>query len=92
METIQVYKDSDGNLHDDYQKAILAQADIIGQALDTLIGDTDHEITSAQRHRIVLNTMKSKEFRTKVIALCNAVESEHWEEMQFLLTRYKWFN
>ena len=92
METIEVYKDSDGNLHDDYDKAILSQADIIGQALDTLIGDTDREITSARRHRMVLNTMKSKDFKSKVIALCNAVESEDWEEMQHFLIRYKWFN
>ena len=92
METIQVYKDSDGNLHDDYDKAILAQADSIGQALDTLLGDTDHGMTRVCRTRMILNTVKSKEFKNKVIALYNAVESEDWEEMQAVITRYKWFN
>ncbi len=92
METLEVYKDSDGNLHNDYDKAILSQADIIGQALDTLIGDTDHGMTSVCRHRMILNTMKSKDFKSKVIALCNAVENEDWEEMQGFLIRYKWFN
>lgn len=92
MTKIEVYKDSDGKLHDDYDKAILAQADIIGQALDNLIGDTDHGMTSVCRTRMILNTVKSKEFKSKVIALCNAVESEDWEEMQAFLVRYKWFN
>jgi hypothetical protein len=92
MEKLEVYKDSDGNLHDDYEKAILAQADIIGLALDTLIGDTDHGMTSVCRTRMMLNTLKSKDFKAKVIALCNAVKSEDWEELQHCLIRYKWFD
>ena len=90
MEKLEVYKDSDGNLHDDYDKAMLSQADIIGQALDTLIGDTDRGMTSVCRTRMVLNTIKSKDFKTKVIALCNAVENEDWEELQHCLIRHKW--
>lgn len=92
MEEIEVYKDSNGNLHEDYNQAMAAQADIIGSALDSLIGDTDHGMTSVCRTRMILNTMKSKAFKDKVIALHRALESQDWEEMREWHIRSKWFD
>lgn len=92
MKTIEVYKDSSGNLHEDYDKAMMAQADIIGEALDNLIGDIDDtRITKTDRHRVIINTMKSKLFKAKVTALYDAVESENWQGMLDYLTRQRWF-
>jgi len=86
MEKITAYRDSNGHLHDCYGQAVKAQSDIIGQALDDLIGDT------ANRYRLVMDMMKSKDFKANVFKLCNAVESEDWEEIQSYLIKCKWFN
>ncbi len=93
MEKITAYRDSNGHLHDCYGQAVKAQADIIGQALDDLIGDTKRtRITKAEHYRLAMGTMKSKNFKANVIKLCNAVESEDWEEIQSYLMKSKWFN
>ncbi len=41
---------------------------------------------------VLMGTMKSKNFKANVIKLCNAVESEDWEEIQSYLMKSKWFN
>lgn len=92
MEKITAYRDSDGHLYDDYGQAANAQADIIGQALDNLMVDIEHSrITKVDRHRLIINTMKSKDFKANVIKLCNAVENEDWENLQDYLIKTNWF-
>ena len=86
MEQITAYRDSNGHLYDDYGQAANAQADIIGQALDTLMADIEHS-----KYRLIMNTMKSKDFKANVIKLCNAVENEDWENLQDYLIKKNWF-
>jgi len=92
MEKITAYRDSNGHLYDDYGQAANAQADIIGQALDNLMIDIGHSrITKADRHRLIANTMKSKDFKSNVYKLFNAVENEDWGNLQDYLIKTNWF-
>jgi hypothetical protein len=88
MNTIEAYKTTDGQIFEEYTKAIKHQSEIVGELLDSLIPvDESGRMTHVDRHRLLMSMLKSKELRSIVRQLYIATECDEWEECRQYVAR-----
>ncbi len=74
MKEITAYQTTDGRIFTDERSAKSHQQDLIGAALDNLVGnDNRGNITRVDRQSMLINTMKDPFFEGKVKALYNSL-------------------
>jgi len=74
VQTLEAYQTSDGQLFTDDQTAARHQLDIVGEMLDGLLPHDDRgNVTSCDRHNILMKQLKDPELLKKIEALYHAL-------------------
>jgi len=75
MNTVQVYKTSKGRYFASERKAIGAQVDILGELLDDLLPHDDRgNVSSVDRHNLLMNMLKKDDLYALINDLALVVE------------------